>query len=254
MLTIYKNFFYSDDTAFRETEPNNQILPSEHYLLVQPTNLKIEQLRFGLDYYYTQSIDVNINLKTFNDLNVSTNDNNEDANIIWLTISLPNNRHIDWILHQNKIHLEYFIEGYGYTNYLFQTIYKGKPEHTHKIKSNIIKSINSNDIWIYNCNSNQSIEKYVIINNIATEFIQIFEYSNQLFNSLNAIDIQFGNNTKLIHSHISESKIIEQINLIIQQILSVQLPEHPIFDSIHKIQCEVHQTDTMFKLKKLWEK
>ena len=102
MLRIYKNNFYKNGTAFKESEPHEEYKPTpgSEFLRFKPKKGRIDQIRFGLDYI-NEKCDVNIAIKTFCDEQCHNGD------CIWITLSVPNNKHIDWILYDNKISMRY---------------------------------------------------------------------------------------------------------------------------------------------------
>src|SRR5437016_7096 len=131
MAQIYKNNYYHDQTAFQQTTPATSVLPSSEYqvfLPKVPTQTKLEQVRFGFNYVKPE-VDLHLALRTYDNSDnfEKTCTNGED---LWITHQLftpdisdtRNKRHIDWIFSKNHIRWEYFIEGYGYTNYLFLDI------------------------------------------------------------------------------------------------------------------------------------
>ena len=244
MFKIYKNTFYSNNKAFRESEPEDQSILPLDYLLNKPKNLKIDQQIYILDYF-NKNVDIHINLKTIYDKELSDN-----VNSLWVTISLPNDRHIDWIIYENKIQLEYFVENYGYTNYLFQTIYKGKADPIEKIPLEIT---DPEQIWIYDCTNNRKMEKSTMINENVTEINKIFKSGSQILKMLNEMKITESFTPKDIHSLIEKSKFPELITDLISLITNFNLPIHPLFKLIHELQCYIHKTKSMFELEKLWE-
>jgi len=245
MLKIYKNTFYANNTAFHESEPHeeyNSILAKD-FLKSKPSKGIIDQIRFGLDYF-TKNIDVNINLTTFYD------NKSECGDCLWITIDLPNGKHIDWMLYDGKIQLEYYVEGYGYTNYLYQTIYKGPSDD--KFMSKKHQCTNRDQIWIYDCTSNRKKEHSKIITEEAPEFNKIFELTKKMLDFFKNLPIKSDFSPKQVHLLITDT-YISQFNELIDCVVNFDLCKHKLFNSIHEIQCKIHDVKSMFDIEKLWE-
>ncbi len=256
MFQIYKNYFYIDRTAFKDIYPPT-IIQSDQFLPIQPTT-EVEQIRFGCDYLCSKpqqnlEIDITIPLLTATQINVKKKSFQTDRSImVWLTMKLPNNRHIDWIFKSNSIRLEYYIEGYGYTNYLFQEIYKGKSDD--KLITKDYQINDSNQLWIYDSTSNRKRQKTQIITNEAPELMAIITQSNQLIRQLQQSKFNTEASTKEVYELINNLKTDKLFDDLINLVIDFDLVNHPVFPLIHQLQCYVHDVDDMFKLAKLWEK
>lgn len=244
MLKVYKNIFYANGKAFRECEPPEQSLPSEDYLSVKPKNLEIDQVVYMLDHF-SDNADINANLKTFYDLK-----NIDSINSLWITISLPTHKHRDWVISHNKIQLEYFIEGYGYTNYLFQNIYKGPADANEKIS---INATDPDQIWIYERTGNRKKEKSIVITEIADEIKNIFKCNSEILSLLQNIKIGLNTTAKNIYDQIKNSEIPNLLEKIITLVKDFDLQNHKIFPLVEELQCYIHDTKSMFSLEKVWE-
>lgn len=246
MLTFYKNTFYKNGSAFKESEPPSNELPKGHdfYVAVKPKNGKIEQIRFGADYV-KNNVDINVTFKTF-----YAKEQPESIDNIWITYNLPNNKHIDWVIYKDKIKLEHYIKGYGYTDYLFQTIYKGK---TDDLTAQKFSNVCDDQIWLYDCDHKKKNQKYLNVTDISNDFNDIFTISREILTMIENYVIT----TELVPKEISDNysvTLCKNFDVLLDKINKINIVTHPIFKKICDVQCYVQNTNDMFKLPKFWEK
>lgn len=241
MLTINKKFFITgQEKPYNKSEP-----PCDPHPPIKLSDT-IDQIRFGLDYVKSDC-DIFIDLKTF-----CSGSQIYETDTIWITVNLPNNKHIDWIIKEKEIDLEYFIDGYGFTNYLFQTIYKGPTKN--KYIPDIYKINDNNHIWIYSSNSTGKKGGSKIVTDDAQIFDQIWSLSKDIINFANKIKIIKKTEPKMIYHNVMESNIHNMLDKLLILVINYDLPKQSLFSHIHKLQCMVHDTTDMFKIKKLWHK
>jgi hypothetical protein len=257
MLTVYKNIFYANATAFKEIYPPGPIQNglTQEFLLTKPKKSKIDQVRFGVDFNQPAcasgiQFDVNITLRTFDEPKPTNRGSNSVAETIWVTFQLPNKRHRDWILTRDQLRWEYSIENYGYTGYLFTEIHRG-PSNDKLIG----KEFNVNkesDLWVYECTSNRKKQRSEIITEKAPELIKIFDLGDQLFKHCDQINMDYETSAEQVHNGLNSAQPL--LTQLIGLMVDFDLPTHPIFETIHQMQCYVHDVEDMFKVEKLWEK
>lgn len=259
MLSVYKNTFYANATAFKEIYPDQPIQDglTQQFLLSKPKKGKIDQIRIGADLIKCDLIkgiqpDINLSLRTYDEPKLSTLNHRLETETIWITLRLPNQRHIDWIFNQNHLKLEYYIEGYGYTGYLFADIYKGPSDDKLISKEYNVNGID--DLWVYDSTSNRKKQKTQIITQDAPEMVLIFDLVNQLFTECNNLKINYETSPQEVYDDIMATRFMILISKLIDQMVNYDLPQSPLFKIIHEIQCYVHDVEDMFKVDKLWEK
>lgn len=239
MLTISKKTFIQG-----RQQPHIQCEPPPTQALA--LNLKdsdaIEQIRFGLDYV-RDNADIFIDMKSFCAGSIVY-----PADSVWITINLPNDKHIDWIIKKNEISLEYFIDGYGFTNYLFQNIYHGKINHSYIPKKYLINDDQA--IWIYGSNSSGQIAQSMIVTEQTQIFKDIWSKANQILSSIDNLNIKKKSDCKILYESINLNPIF---NELLDMVINYNLREQPIFAQIHQLQCLIHKVPDMFGVVKLWD-
>lgn len=263
MLKVYKNIFYANATAFKEVYPDEPIQDglTQQFLLNKPNKGKIDQVRIGADVLDDQlnvvngiKPDVNITLRTFNEPKTSTINLKSETETIWITFRLPNQRHIDWIFTPNHLKWEYYIEGYGYTGYLFAEIHQGQSDDKLIVKEYNIGT--GNELWVYDSTSNRKKQKSQIITHEVPEMVLIFDLVSQVFTICNNLKINYETSPQHIYDDMiaTDPNVVNLISKLIDQMSNFDLHKSPLFKIIHEIQCYIHDVENMFKVDKLWDK
>ncbi len=257
MLKVYKNTFYANATAFKEIHPPGPIENglTQEFLLIKPNKGKIDQVRFGADFNgltFANEIDsdVNITLRTIDEPLQTKRKSVSKTETIWVTLRLPSKRHIDWILSRDQLRWEYYIENYGYTGYLFTEIHRGPS--TDKLIGKDYNIGGPTDLWVYECTSNRKKQRSEVITEKAPELVKIFDLGLQLLEHCDMINIDHETSAEEVHTGLDTG--CHLLKQLIGLMVDFDLPKHPIFETIHKMQCYTNDVEDMFKVEKLWEK
>jgi hypothetical protein len=238
---IYKRYFYNK-------LPNEKEAPEAYEAAIyspnwtrnklpdtrsQPKGHVAYQVRFGIDFFYNgndSEFEINFLLCTYH----GTQRLPQVPPKIWIRHKLPNKKHRDFIFQPNQLNLEYYLINYGYCNYAFLEF---------------ITDTNGNLFIKHRKNSTSNINIKTSLT--SPDLSRLIQFSQGIIQSIPEIEMISRPNELTDFAEFLKPQLTEICQIISNFELCSQKDSG--WDIIHQTQCQMHETTSMFSLKKLWE-
>lgn len=262
-LEIKKYTYYTDGRAFGETAPpsdthDHSVCNCTQFVNKRPENAPIRSMKMGLslhseekpDAFHKGEMDISVGLGTF------FFDNNnptkyKESDFIWFFIR-PYENHVYLYLHKNKLRFEYHIPGYGYVDYIMPKIYRGNDHDKSCLMNGHSPSrINTTvdderQLWAHDCCWGK--ETFTLLESDTLQ--RMLDTGNEMLDIVSGLQVSHDSEVEDIYKKVKESLFEEKSAQIESLLREFDLRNDPIFDSLHAIECEAGNVQSMFERNK----